>query len=218
MGGENIHTNENKALVAFKPTQGVTEYQVILDKDTDTLWATELQIADIFGRDRTVINRHIRNVYKEGELDEVSTSSKIAQVRLEGGREVQREVLHYNLDVIISVGYKVKSNLATEFRIWATDKLKEYLLKGYAINKNLLQSSTEKIKALELQIDYLNETAFQNQKLITDGFLSIIGHYSKSFELLNRYDTEELSMEGLNEDVIYVTKFLGIHLKKRQVQ
>lgn len=158
MGGENIHTNENKALVAFKPAQGVTEYQVILDKDTDTLWATELQIADIFGRDRTVINRHIRNVYKEGELDEVSTSAKIAQVRLEGGREVQREVLHYNLDVIISVGYKVKSNIATEFRIWATDKLKEYLLKGYAINKNLLQSSTEKIKALELQIDYLNET------------------------------------------------------------
>lgn len=207
MGGENIHTNENKALVAFKPTQGVTEYQVILDKDTDTLWATELQIADIFGRDRTVINRHIRNVYKEGELDEVSTSAKIAQVRLEGGREVQREVLHYNLDVIISVGYKVKSNLATEFRIWATDKLKEYLLKGYAINKNLLQSSTEKIKALELQIDYLNETAFQNQKLITDGFLSIIGHYSKSFELLNRYDTEELSMEGLNEDVIYTINY-----------
>lgn len=207
MGGENIHTNENKALVAFKPAQGVTEYQVILDKDTDTLWATELQIADIFGRDRTVINRHIRNVYKEGELDEVSTSAKIAQVRLEGGREVQREVLHYNLDVIISVGYKVKSNLATEFRIWATDKLKEYLLKGYAINKNLLQSSTEKIKALELQIDYLNETAFQNQKLITDGFLSIIGHYSKSFELLNRYDTEELSMEGLNEDVIYTINY-----------
>lgn len=207
MGGENIHTNENNALVAFKPAQGVTEYQVILDKDTDTLWATELQIADIFGRDRTVINRHIRNVYKEGELDEVSTSAKIAQVRLEGGREVQREVLHYNLDVIISVGYKVKSNLATEFRIWATDKLKEYLLKGYAINKNLLQSSTEKIKALELQIDYLNETAFQNQKLITDGFLSIIGHYSKSFELLNRYDTEELSMEGLNEDVIYTINY-----------
>ena len=207
MSKETNNTDESRALVAFKPSQGVTEYQVILDKDADTLWATELQIADIFGRDRTVINRHIKNAYKEGELDEAATSAKIAQVRLEGGREVQREVVHYNLDVIISVGYRVKSPLATEFRIWATDKLKEYLLKGYTINKNLLQSSTEKIKELELQIDYLNKAAFENQKQITDGFLSIIGHYSKSFELLNKYDTEELSMEGLNEDVIYIINY-----------
>jgi death-on-curing family protein len=207
MSKEINNTDESRALVAFKPAQGVTEYQVILDKDADTLWATELQIADIFGRDRTVINRHIKNTYKEGELDEVATSAKIAQVRLEGGREVQREVVHYNLDVIISVGYRVKSPLATEFRIWATDKLKEYLLKGYTINKNLLQSSAAKIKELELQIDNLNEAAFENQKQITDGFLSIIGHYSKSFELLNKYDTEELSMEGLNEDVIYIINY-----------
>jgi len=146
MSKETNYTDENKALVAFKPAQGVTEYQVILDKDADTLWVTELQIADIFGRDRTVINRHIKNAYKEGELDELATSAKIAQVRLEGGREVQREVAHYNLDVIISVGYRVKSPLATEFRIWATDKLKEYLLKGYTINKNLLQSRPPKLK------------------------------------------------------------------------
>ncbi|MCT4666035.1 MAG: type II toxin-antitoxin system death-on-curing family toxin [Flavobacteriales bacterium] len=207
MNTESKNTDEKRALVAFKPTQGVTEYQVILDKGADTLWATELQIADIFGRDRTVINRHIKNAFKEGELDEAATSAKTAQVRLEGSREVQREVVHYNLDVIISVGYRVKSPLATEFRIWATDKLKEYLLKGYTINKSLLQSSAEKIKELELQIDYLNEAAFQNQKQITDGFLSIIGHYSKSFELLNKYDTEELSMEGLNEDVIYIINY-----------
>ncbi len=207
MSKETNNTNENRALVAFKPAQGDVEYQVILDNDADTLWATELQIADIFGRDRTVINRHIKNAYNEGELVEAATSAKIAQVRLEGGREVQREVVHYNLDVIISVGYRVKSPLATEFRIWATAKLKEYLLKGYNINKNLLKSNSEKIKELELQIDYLNEAAFQNQKQITDGFLSLIGHYSKSFELLNKYDTEELSMEGLNEDVIYTINY-----------
>lgn len=207
MSKENCNINESRTLIAFKPAQGATEYQVILDKDSDTLWATELQIADIFGRDRTVINRHIKNTFKEGELDEAATSAKIAQVRSEGGRQVQREVVHYNLDVIISVGYRVKSPLATEFRIWATNKLKEYLLNGYTINKDLLQSSTEKIKELELQIDYLNEAAFQSQKEITNGFLSIIGHYSKSFELLNQYDTEELSMEGLNEDVIYIINY-----------
>src|SRR5690606_13725190 len=106
-------TDDTKSLVAFKPAQGVTEYQVILDKGSDTIWATELQIADIFGRDRTVVNRHIKNAYREGELDEEATSAKIARVRVEGDREIERDVLHYNLDVIISVGYRVKSPLAT---------------------------------------------------------------------------------------------------------
>lgn len=207
--------DKTKALIAFKPSQGVTEYQVILDKDADTIWATELEIADIFGRDRTVINRHIKNAYKEGELDEKATSAKFALVRSEGSRKVQREVVHFNLDVIISVGYRVKSPLATEFRIWATDKLKEYLLEGYVINKNFLQSSAEKIKELEVQINYLNEVAFQNQTQITDGFLSILEHYSKSFELLNKYDTEELSMEGLNEDVIFIINY---HDVKKAIQ
>lgn len=200
-------TDDTKALVAFKPAQGVTEYQVILDKGADTIWATELQIADIFGRDRTVVNRHIKNTYKDGELDEEATSAKIARVRVEGDREIERDVLHYNLDVIISVGYRVKSPLATEFRKWATSKLKEYLLKGYVLNTELLNSKTEKIKELESQIDFLNEAAFQNQKQITEGFLSIIGHYSKSFELLNKYDTEELSVDGLSEDVIYTINY-----------
>jgi death-on-curing family protein len=198
------NTDKNKALVAFKPVQGVTEYQVILDSGADTIWATEQQIADIFDRDRTVIGRHIRNIFKEDELNQDSVSAKFAHTA-EDGKTYQ--VNHYNLDIIISVGYRVKSPLATEFRKWATRKLKEYLLRGYAINKELLQSKTEEIKALETQINHLNETAFQNQKQITEGFLSIIGHYSKSFELLNKYDTEELSMDGLNEEVIYTINY-----------
>ena len=210
MSKETTGTDDTKALVAFKPAQGVTEYQVILDKGAETIWATELQIADIFGRDRTVVNRHIKNAFKEGELDQEATSAKIAQVRKEGGREIEREVLHYNLDAIISVGYRVKSPLATEFRKWATSKLKEYLLKGYALNTELLNSKAEKIKELESQIDFLNEAAFQNQKQITEGFLAIIGHYSKSFELLNKYDTDELSIEGLSQDVIYTINYQDV--------
>ena len=104
MGNKTENAEENRALVAFKPSNGVTEYQVILDKGADTIWATELQIAEIFGRDRTVINRHIKNAFKDEELDEATTSAKIAQVRIEGDREIEREVLHYNLDVIISYG------------------------------------------------------------------------------------------------------------------
>ncbi|MDN5201072.1 virulence protein RhuM/Fic/DOC family protein [Fulvivirgaceae bacterium BMA10] len=207
MSKEANNTNENRVFIAFKPTHGVTEYQVMLDMGADTIWATELQIADIFGRDRTVINRHIKNAYKDEELDEGTTSAKIALVRIEGEREIAREVLHYNLDVIISVGYKVKSPLATEFRKWATNKLRDYLLQGYVLNQELLNSRTEKIKELESKIDILNEAAFQNQKQITEGFLSIIDHYSKSFELLNKYDTEELSVEGLSEEVIYTINY-----------
>ncbi len=203
---------KNRALVAFKPTHGVTEYQVILDSGADTIWATEQQIADIFDRNRTVIGRHIKNIFKENELKQDSVSAKFAHTA-EDGKTYQ--VNHYNLDVIISVGYRVKSPLATEFRKWATSKLKEYLIQGYSINKALLQSKLEQIKALESQIDQLNEAAFQNQKQITEGFLSIIGHYSKSFELLNKYDTEELSMDGLNEEVIYTINYADV---KRAIQ
>jgi prophage maintenance system killer protein len=204
MSTETNNTDENRTLVVFKPDQGGNEYQVILDSEADTVWATEQQISDVFDRDRTVIGRHIRNIFKEDELNKNSVCAKFAHTA-EDGKTYQ--VNHYNLDVIISVGYRVKSNLATEFRKWATSKLKDYLLKGYALNKELLQSKTEQIKSLEVQIDYLNETAFQNQKQITEGFLSIIRHYSKSFELLNKYDTEELSTEGLNEDVIYTINY-----------
>jgi len=192
------------ALVAFKPENGVTEYQVVLDSGAETIWATEQQISEIFDRDRTVIGRHIRNSFKEGELDKNSVSAKFAHTA-EDGKTYQ--VNHYNLDVIISVGYRIKSPLATEFRKWATSKLKEYLLKGYALNKELLNSKKEKIKELESQIDLLNESALQNQKQITEGFLSIISHYSRSFELLNKYDTEELSVEGLSQDVIYIINY-----------
>jgi len=195
--------DDSKSLVVFKPSNDNTEYEVIVDRGADTVWATELQIADIFGRDRTVINRHIRNIYKEEELDEAGTSAKIALVRNEGGRKIERDVLHYNLDVILSVGYRVKSPLATEFRKWATNKLKEYLLKGYSVNKKLLRSSNKKIKELLNEIDYLKDAAFESQMQITDGFLSIITHYSRSFELLSKYDSGELHENNLNLQIIY---------------
>jgi len=218
MNSKEIKIDESKVLVAFKPSHGVTEYEVILDHDKDTIWASELQIADIFGRDRTVVNRHIKNAFKEGEVDEAGTSAKIALVRKEGEREIEREVLHYNLDVIIAVGYRVKSPLATEFRRWATSKLKEYLLKGYSVNQNLLQLSTERIKKLESEIDAIREIAFQSQTQITDGFLSIISHYSRSFELLNKYDTGELSESDLNTEIIYTINYDDVRRAIQQLK
>lgn len=203
----NLPEIKNSEIVLFKPESGEVEFKVVLDGENDTVWATEQQIMELFGKARRTIGDHIKNIYQEGELDKDSTWREFRQVQKEGEREVTRKFAIYNLDVIISVGYRVKSQVGIQFRKWATSKLKEYLVQGYTINKNLLQSSAEKIKELKLQIDYLNEAAFQNQKQITNGFLSIIGHYSKSFELLNKYDTEELSTEGLNDDVIYTINY-----------
>jgi len=121
---------ENIELVMYKPTDRNNEFQVIFDSGAETVWATEQQISDIFERDRTVIGRHIRNSFKEGELIKNLVSAKFAHTAEEGKTY---QVNHYNLDVIISVGYRVKSTIATDFRKWATNKLRNYLIRGYAV-------------------------------------------------------------------------------------
>lgn len=192
----NIDIDENNALVVFKPSQGETEYQVVLDKNAETLWATELQIAEIFGRDRTVINRHIKNSFKEGELDEVSTSAKIAQVRTEGGRKIQREVVHYNLDVIITVGYRVKSPLATEFRKWATNKLKDYLVKGYAINQTRLDQLKQSIKLIQTSTQELESD--QSKEII-----SVLTDFALGLDILDGYDNQSLEIREVTKESKY---------------
>jgi hypothetical protein len=108
--------------------------------ENDTLWLSQAQIAELFGRERSVITKHIRNVFNEGELEEKATCAKFAQVQIEGTREVTREIDYYNLDVIISVGYRVKSPRGTQFRQWATTVLHEYLQKGFAMNDEVLKN------------------------------------------------------------------------------
>ncbi len=202
----NLPEIKNSEVIVFKPKDGQTEFQVVLDGDHDTVWATEQQIMDLFGKARRTIGEHIKNIYKEGELDREATWREFRQVQKEGEREVSRKVSIYNLDVIISVGYRVKSQVGIEFRKWATQRLKEYLLKGYSINQKLLHTEQKKVKSLQEEINTLNEELFETQKALTDGLLSIISHYSKSFELLDKYDKDELSSEDLNKDLIYVIK------------
>jgi hypothetical protein len=113
-----------------------------LDSEHDTVWATDQQIMDLFGKARRTIGEHIKNIYEEGELDKVSTWREFRQVQTEGTRQVERKLSAYNLDVIISVGYRVKSKVGIEFRKWATSKLKEYLLQGYSIYQKRLQQTT----------------------------------------------------------------------------
>lgn len=203
----NLPEIRNSEVVVFKPQGGSTEFQVVLDGEHNTVWATEQQIMELFSKARRTIGVHIKNIYEEGELDKESTWREFRQVQKEGEREVSRKVSIYNLDVIISVGYRVKSQVGTEFRKWATQRLKEYLLKGYSINQKLLQTEQHKVETLQQEINQLNEELFQTQKALTDGVLSIISHYSKSFELLDKYDKDKLSSENLNKDLIYVINY-----------
>jgi AraC-like DNA-binding protein len=110
------------------------------DWSHETVWATQRQIADLFGVDRSVVTKHVANIFESGELEPKATCANFALVRLEGGRRVSREVEHYNLDVILSVGYRVSSAKATEFRKWATQTLRRYITDGFALNESRLRS------------------------------------------------------------------------------
>lgn len=128
-------------IILYQTENGDTKIEVILDNDT--VWLNQYQMEELFQTDRTSILRHIKNIYKTGELVEKSTCAKIAQVREEGNRKVRREILYYNLDVIISVGYRVNSHRGTQFRIWATQQLKEYLIKGFVLDDERLKSGNQ---------------------------------------------------------------------------
>lgn len=125
-----------KNQIVIYQSEELTQYIEVIVND-DTVWLNRQQIATLFGRDIKTIGKHINNVFREGELDKFSTVAKFATVQVEGGRRVKRDVEYYNLDVIISVGYRVKSKQGTQFRIWANKILKDYLLKGYSLNQRM---------------------------------------------------------------------------------
>lgn len=121
-------------IVVYRPNETI---RLDVRLENETVWLNQTRLGELFGVDRTVVNRHIHNIYKTGELDEASTCAKIAQVQTEGVRTITRRIPFYNLDMIIAVGYRVNSFAATQFRKWATGVLKDYLLRGYAINQRL---------------------------------------------------------------------------------
>ncbi len=127
--------------------------------ENESVWLNRNQIASLFDRDVKTIGKHINNVFSEGELEKSSTVAKFAIVQKEGGRTIERQIEHYNLDVIISVGYRVKSKQGTQFRIWANQILKDYLLKGYSLNQRMnriednVHSLIKKVEGIDLQIN-----------------------------------------------------------------
>lgn len=155
----------------------------------ETVWLTQKQMAVLFNKGIPTINEHIKNIYKEKELDKNSTIRNFRIVQIEGGRQVERDIEFYNLDVIISVGYRVKSIRGTQFRIWATKTLKDHLIKGYTINEKRLLESQEKFKELQTAITFLQE---KSRKELLSGqsqeILNLLSNYAKTLTLLEEYD------------------------------
>ncbi|HHD92134.1 MAG TPA: Fic/DOC family protein [Candidatus Portnoybacteria bacterium] len=176
-------------IVIYKDQRG-PEIKVKLENNT--IWLDAHLMARLFGIDRTVIVKHIKNIYQAGELKEKSTCAKIAQVAADSK---MRKMNLYNLDMIISVGYRVNSKKATHFRIWATKILKQYLLQGYAINEKRLLETRSKFKELQQAISFLQEKTkhqllFGQEKEILD----LLANYSKTLKLLEQYDQGKLRL------------------------
>ncbi len=199
MDKEKDKTNE---IVIYNDSDGPA---IAVNFDGETLWLTQQQIANLFGVNTPAINKHINNIYKEAELKDKATISKMEIVQKEGKREVTRVVWRYNLDMIISVGYRVNSTRATKFRIWATQRLRDYLLKGYAINKDKLKDKNlSKVKELQSAIQVI-QSAIQQKKL--EGYekeiLDIITEYASTWTALYQYDEDKLGIEKGTKKIVW---------------
>ena len=180
---------QNNSVVIYQTSKG-PELEVRLEKET--VWLDAHQIATLFGTQRPAIVKHVNNIYQIGELEQKSTRSILEQVAADGKI---RKMNLYNLDMIISVGYRVNSKQATQFRIWATNTLKSYLLKGYAINEKQLSSAKEKLQELQSAISFLQEKS--KHELLSgqeQEILNLLANYSKTLTLLEQYDKDKLSV------------------------
>lgn len=187
--------NQTDSIVIYQTTDGETYIDVKFQDET--VWLSQAQMAELFQKDRTVIGRHINNIFKEGELEESLVCAKFAHTKDYGRREgfTQRtETTLYNLDVIISVGYRVKSKRGTQFRIWANKILKQYLLQGYAINERI---ASQKFDELSQLVKVLGRTIQNQEKLTEDSrsLLNVVVDYTYALDTLDRYDYQELTIE-----------------------
>lgn len=187
-------------ILIYKAKDGSQEMEVILDNET--VWLNQYQLSKLFSTDRTSVQKHIGNIFKTKELDEKQTCAKIAQVQKEGQKSVRREILHYNLDVIISLGYRINSKKGTQFRQWATQRLKEHLVNGYTINEKRLAQLEQAVKLIQLTGEAKELSATEAK-----GLLEIITNYTQAFILLNRFDSNELVPGELNENISYEIEY-----------
>jgi prophage maintenance system killer protein len=184
-------------IVMYQTADGQISIDVTLEKET--VWLRQEQIAELFARDRTVITKHINNIFKESELDEESN------VQILHIANSDRPVKYYNLDVIISVGYRVKSARGTQFRIWANKILKDFLFKGYVINERRFREQSQQLEELKQAVRLLENVTGNNQ-LTSDeatGLLKVVIDYTYALDVLDQYDHQVLEIHDTTEEELY---------------
>jgi hypothetical protein len=212
-------------IILYQPDNSSMKLEVRLEDET--VWLTQAQIVALFQSSKANISEHIKNIFRTGELDKKSTVRKFRTVQIEGGRKVERNIIHYNLDVIISVGYRVNSIRGTQFRIWANKILKDYLLKGYSLNKRLnrieedVQELNKKVQSIDLQIQanlppkrgiFFEGEIFDAYLFVSD----LIKRAEKSIILIDNYVDETvltLFSKNQNANVVIYTKNISKQLK-----
>jgi prophage maintenance system killer protein len=194
-------------VILYRSPDGKAALDVRLDRET--VWLNQRQMAELFDKDTDTIGLHIRNLYKEGELTRKGTTEKSSVVQNEGGRQVRRKVGFYNLDVIISVGYRVKSKRGTQFRIWATNVLREHLVRGFTLNQKRLQEQKQKLSDLRCTIGLLEKT-LAHQAIGLDeakGLLNVITDYAYALTTLDRFDHGTLVIEKVTQPAPYIMTY-----------
>lgn len=195
---------ENNQIIIYQTPDGETSIDVTLDHDT--VWLDQEKIADLFQTDRTSITKHIKNIYKASELSEEATCAKITQVQTEGERRISRKISHYNLDMIISIGYRVNSIQGTQFRIWANNILKEYLIKGYSLNEKRLKEQSQQFEALKQTVRLMGNV-ISTQDSSSDeatGLLKVITDYTYALDILDKYDHRTLTIEATHAQQSFI--------------
>jgi prophage maintenance system killer protein len=187
----------NNAIQIYQSPDG--QMQLDVQMDNQTVWLNRQQMAILFDRDIKTIGKHINNVFEEGELTENSVVAKFATTAADGKTY---QVEFYNLDVIISVGYRVKSQRGTQFRQWATARLKDFLVKGYAINQKRLDELAQMVSIIQ-QTSETDHLQLSEAK----GLLNVLSNYTQSYVLLNQFDSHSLQTENLNENITYEIQY-----------
>ncbi|ATL47385.1 cytochrome C biogenesis protein CycH [Chitinophaga caeni] len=198
---------ENNQIVIYQTPDGETSIDVALDQDT--VWLTQSQMIELFQSSKQNISLHINNIFKDGELERERTVKESLTVQNEGKRAVKRKIEQYSLDVIISVGYRIKSIRGTQFRIWANKVLKEYLTQGYALNEKRLQEKSEQFEALKQTVRLMGNV-IGTQPLSSDeanGLLKVITDYTYALDVLDKYDHRNLTIEATHTQHTFTASY-----------
>ena len=198
---------QNDQIIIYETESGETAIDVRLENET--IWLTQKQIIQLFQSSKSNISEHIKHIFQANDLTPESTVRKFRTVQKEGKREVERDLEYYKLDIIISIGYRVNSLRGTQFRIWASNILKDHIVKGYSINETRLKEQNEQLKSLKNTVTLLSNV-LENKSLNNDeatGLLKVVTDYAYALDILDKYDHQELVIEGTTIEELFIIDY-----------